>query len=773
MNQANRERVSGTAGDCTRGILSAVPSGPRLRQYCRCGVAPCCSIPASRFAGALGLALLVLVSLACGSEPASAKNVLVLDSFTQRDVFDGLEPLKGTIRSHCSEQVNFEVEYLESQRFRLPGYEESVSQTLRNVYGEEKLDLVVVHAYPALRFAVEHRDAIFPGVPIVFVSVALGRIHETKLWPGVTGVTTTVDVQGTIELALHLHPDFNNVAVISGESEFEKYWLEATRQALHSQKRSLATFEFVGLPTDQVLEKVSTLPPKSLVLFELVPMQAVQPVMGTYDLLRVLASRFPTYCIHNYCVDHGAIGGSYPNSIEQGVKGGEVAARVLSGERPEKIPVVHGSIAHVEVDWRQLRHWNIPESALPPESVVLYRQPTLWEHYQKYMVAASALIVAQALLIAGLLWQRARKRTAEAVLRESEERFRVMADTTPSLVWMCDPHGKITYLNDRLIAFTGPDPDAGYGDIWIDYVRPDDQKNVLDTIAQALKDRQPFSMEYCLRRSDGVYRWMFDVASPRVNGDGSFAGFIGSAIDITDQKRAQEALEKVSSQLIEAQEKERSRIARDLHDDICQRLALLSMELEQANRNGAPPTTKQRLEDIRQHCSEITRDVQSLSHQLHSSRLEYLGIVAAIKGFSKELATKHEIEIEVKDENMPSNLRADVSLCLFRVAQEALHNAVKYSGTSQLAVELIGTANEVRLVVKDAGAGFDVEEAKRDHGLGLVSMQERVHMVHGRLFVESAPGKGTRVVATVPAAEDAGATASSAGDARSGVMGAA
>ena len=773
MNQADLERVSGTTGDCMLGIPSAVPSGPRLRQYCRCAVAPCCSIPASRFAGALGLALLVLASLPCSSEPASAKNVLVLDSFTQRDVFDGLEPLKGTIRSHCSEQVNFEVEYLESQRFRLPGYEESVSQTLRHVYGGEKLDLVVVHAYPALRFAVEHRKAIFPGVPIVFVSVAPGRIHETKLWPRVTGVTTSVDVQGTIELALHLHPDFSNVAVISGDSEFERYWLEATRQALHSQKGSLATFEFVGLPTDQVLERVSTLPPKSLVLFEIVPMQAVQPAMGTYDLLRVLAGRFPTYCIHNYCVDHGAIGGSYPDSIEQGVKGGEVAARVLSGERPEKIPVVHGSIAHVEVDWRQLRHWNIPESALPPGSVVLYRQPTLWEHYQKYMVAAIALIVAEALLIAGLLWLRARKRTAEAVLRESEKRFRVMADTTPSLVWMCDPHGKITYLNDRRIAFTGRGPDAGYGDTWIDYVRPDDQKNVLDTMSQALKDRQPFSMEYCLRRSDGVYRWMFDVASPRVNGDGSFAGFIGSAIDITDQKRAQEALEKVSSQLIEAQEKERSRIARDLHDDICQRLALLSMELEQANRNGAPPATKRRLEEIRERCSEITRDVQSLSHQLHSSRLEYLGIVAAIKGFSKELVTKHEIQIEVKDENVPSNLRADISLCLFRVAQEALHNALKYSGTSQLAVELIGTANEVRLVVKDAGAGFDVEEAKRDHGLGLVSMQERVHMVHGRLSVESAPGKGTRVVATVPVAEDVGATASSVGDARSGVMGAA
>src|SRR5277367_74006 len=163
---------------------------------------------------------------------------------------------------------------------------------------------------------------------------------------------------------------------------------------------------------------------------------------------------------------------------------------------------------------------------------------------------------------------------------------------------MCDARGRITYLNERRIAFTGPDPEAGYGETWAAYVHPDDLKNVLDTVAQALKARQPFSREYRLRRSDGVYRWMFDVASPRLNGDGSFGGFIGSAIHVTDQKLAQQALEKVSGQLIEAQEKERSRIARDLHDDICQRLALLSMEIEQANRTSSGPLAarKQNLE---------------------------------------------------------------------------------------------------------------------------------------------------------------------------------
>jgi PAS domain-containing protein len=138
-----------------------------------------------------------------------------------------------------------------------------------------------------------------------------------------------------------------------------------------------------------------------------------------------------------------------------------LAERVFSGERPENIPVVHGSADQIRVDWRQLRRWNIPESALPSGSEVLYREPTFWQQYRKYIVAAIGVIVAQSLWIAGLLWQRARKRKAEAAVRESDKRFQVMADSTALLIWMCDQDGKITYLNHRRVEFTGSDRRAG------------------------------------------------------------------------------------------------------------------------------------------------------------------------------------------------------------------------------------------------------------------------------------------------------------------------
>ena len=702
-----------------------------------------------------GILLCLLSGFQASAQPV-AKNVLILYGFAERSLNGSLDSLESSIRARVPGQVNFYVEYLESLGFGESGYENLLVENLRDTYNRQKLDLVLAEPYPALQFALKHRDNLFPSVPIVFFGIDSRRVTGQS-WPGVTGVTETVDVRSTIDLALHLHPKTNTVAVITNNSDFERYWLAAVHDELFRDHKDIREIDLVSLPTSELLERVSALPRSTVVLFQRAPLDYSQPAMGDYDLLAWIGQRLPTYCIFpTLCLNHGGIGGVETGTYEDISLAAELAGRVLSGERPENIPVVHDSNLQARVDWRQLQKWHIPESAVPPGTVILYREPTFWERDKKYIIPAIVLFVAQLLLITGLLWQRARKRKAEAVLCESEERFRTMTDTTPSLVWMCDARGKITYLNERRIAFTGPEPHAGYGDTWIAYVHPDDQMKILDTLSQALKTRKAFSKEYRLQRSDGVYRWMFDVASPRVNGDGSFGGFIGSAIDTTDQKLAQQALEKVSGQLIEAQEKERSRIARDLHDDICQRLAVLSMEIDRANRstNGSQEATKKSLQDIRKHCSEIGRDVQSLSHQLHSSTLDYLGIVAAIQGFCEEFSKQHEVNIEFSDRNVPTNLPKDVSLCLFRVTQEALHNAVKYSRVKQFTVQLSGMEGAVQLVVSDAGAGFDVEEAKRRKGLGLLSMQERIHFLHGSFSLESKPWQGTRIIATVPLVAD-------------------
>jgi PAS domain S-box-containing protein len=558
---------------------------------------------------------------------AKSKNVLVLFSSSAPDNAQFLDVIEPAIRAHVSEPITFYIADLIINVGQWGDYQESQAEVFRHTYANVKLDLVIPVDPPAALFAVQYRDRGFPGVPIVFTQIGTREFGE-RTWPtGVTGLTVPVGVGETIDLALRLHPDTKNVAVLPGQDVF---WTAVAHAEMLRRQDRVKEIQLLGPPTPELLAQALALPPHTVVLFHNSPGLA-HAAFGGWDLLAGITQRWPTYSAWPaYCLNHRCIGGAYPDRQEEDARTADIAARVLNGERPENIPVTHDSNLQIRVDWRELQRWHIPESALTPGSVVLYRPPTLWEQYRRYAIAVMVVISALLLLIAWLLWERARKRKAEALLRESEKRFRVMAESTPSLVWMCDGQGKITYLNERRLTFTGPAPNAGYGDSWMEYVHPDDRRNVQDVVSQALKDRRAFSHEYRLRRDDGVYRWMFDVASPRLNGDGSFAGFIGSAIDVTDQKVAQQALEKVSGQLIEAQENERRRIARDLHDDICQRLALLSMELDQANRgvNESADVTKHRLKEIREHCSEIAGDVQSLSHELHSSRLDYLGIVA-------------------------------------------------------------------------------------------------------------------------------------------------
>jgi PAS domain S-box-containing protein len=696
---------------------------------------------------------------------SNAKNILILFHYPAPIVDPPyVHQIESLLRARVPGQVNFYIEHMEATRVEDQDYQQDLTNSLRNTYRGRKLDLVMLSGYPSLDLVLRHRNELFPGVPIVYFSMETRKIAG-RTWPGITGVTETQDVRAVIDLALRLHPDTGNVAIITGKSDMEPFWLETLQSELLHYQNKVKEVDLVDLAADRILQTVDQLPPKTIIFFQLLPRESMQPAIGVWDVLAQIGQRRPTYCIFPYeCVGRGAVAGIESSGRDEVITTAVTqAARILSGEQVDNIPVVHASGTQTLADWRQLQRWNIPESALPKDTRFYNRDPTLWERDRKYLIPAAGLIAAQALLILALLWQRARKRKAEAVVRESEKRFRVMADTTPSLVWMCDAQGKITYMNESRLAFTGldpnPAPNAAHGDTWTECIHPDDLKNLLDTVSQALKTQQRFSLEYRLRRSDGVYRWMLDVAAPRVNGDGSFAGLIGSGTDTTDQKLAEQALKKVSGQLIEAQEKERGRIARDLHDDICQRLALLAMEISLANRSAddSAETTKQRLEEIQRHCSEIAGDVQSLSHQLHSSKLDYLGVVAAIKGFCDEFSRQHEVSIKITDANVPRELPQDISLCLFRVSQEALQNAVKYSGTNQFAVHILGMTDCVHLVVSDTGSGFDVEAAKRKRGLGLVSMQERVHLVRGTLSIESQPGEGTKILAVVPLVDETGA----------------
>jgi len=254
------------------------------------------------------------------------------------------------------------------------------------------------------------------------------------------------------------------------------------------------------------------------------------------------------------------------------------------------------------------------------------------------------------------------------------------------------------------------------------------------------------SRELQLKRKDGSPAWvLFNAAALYAEKDTTLLQ--ATIIDISDRKRAEEALAGMSRNLIEAQEQERARIGRDLHDDINQRLAMLALELERLQND--PSDVQNHLQELRKRASEISNDVQALSHDLHSSKLEYLGVVAGIKSWCKEFAERHKVEIDFRS-SVQSVLPLEVGRTLFRVLQEALHNFIKHSGVKRAQVQLLEDGGEIHLVVDDLGNGFDLQEALQGRGLGLISMRERVRLVNGRILIESKPMGGTAIHVRVP-----------------------
>jgi len=336
-------------------------------------------------------------------------------------------------------------------------------------------------------------------------------------------------------------------------------------------------------------------------------------------------------------------------------------------------------------------------------------------------------------------------------LHENEERFRFLANAAPTMIWMGDPDSLCTYVNQRWLDFTGRTMEAELGNGWVESVHPEDRQRCTDAYIQASERREPYTIEYRLRRHDGEYRWILDSAVPRFNEDGSFTGYICSTVDVTDHKRAEEALSSLSGRLIEAQEQERRYIARELHDDISQTLTILALELQQFA--GFLPDSqvalRDRLDSLMKHVSNLTTDVRGLSHRLHSSRLETVGLVAAMRGFCLELAEQRDVRIDFRHNGVPDALPQPVSLCLFRVLQEALTNAVKHSGVRQFEARLVRVSDELQLTVRDSGVGFD-PAAMYNEGIGLISMRERVSLAKGTMSLTSKPQNGTEITVRVP-----------------------
>ena len=339
--------------------------------------------------------------------------------------------------------------------------------------------------------------------------------------------------------------------------------------------------------------------------------------------------------------------------------------------------------------------------------------------------------------------------SAEESIRQREKLLKNFVKNVPAGVAMLDCEMHYLQVSERWCADYGLDASQVVGRSHYELF-PDIPERWKEMHRRALDGETLRADEDRWDRAGGT-TWVRWELRPWTTPSGSLGGILIFAEDITHRKQMEEAVAGISRRLIQSQEQERTRIGRELHDDINQRLAMLAIELNRLQDN--PSNVQEAVQGLRQRIEEISKDVQGLSHELHSSKLEYLGVVRGIRSWCKEFGERYEMEIEFKDD-VAGAIPSEIGLTLFRILQEALHNAVKHSGVKHIEVRLWEQPDEIHLEIRDAGRGFEIRAARQGRGVGLASMDERVRLVRGTIAIESQPNRGTKIHARIPLKPD-------------------
>jgi signal transduction histidine kinase len=582
-------------------------------------------------AGIMVFAELMLASTAHAQ--LDHKQVLVLYSLRRDAQFSvvGEHELPRMLDVGLARNVDYYAEFIDITRFRDLAYRQGFRDFLKVRYQGVRLDLVIAMQNAAVEFVNDFGRPLFGDIPIV----SLTNTTTTRRLANSTGVLHARNYVPTLELIRRLQPDIRNVFIITGAAAADEAYENEIRRQLPATDSRLRVTYLSGLPTNELEDRLSKLPPHSAVYYVLVTEDGAGKRFHPLEYVdRVAAAaNAPTYCWVDSAIGHGVVGGSLYSQSDAITRVGELALRVLRGDAADSIPVAALHLNRNEVDWRQLRRWHIDEARVPAGTLVRFRDPTIWDKYRSYLLGALAILLTQTALITALLIQRKRRQRTEAELRANQNELRK------------------SYERNRALG----------------------------------------------------------------------------------------------GRLLKAQETERSRIAGELHDDICQRMLLLTIELEQmgpGNRDDAPAAEALLV------ARDISKSLHELSHRLHPTRLRMIGLVSALDQLCTELS-RAGIVIVFTHDNTPSILPSDVMLCLFRVVQEALQNAIKYSHARDVSVELRNGPDKLTLTIIDNGVGFDVDTAW-GVGVGLVSMIERLEAIGGLLQIDSRPGVGTRVTASVP-----------------------
>ena len=698
--------------------------------------------------------LLLVLGLAPAARAQTAqRNVLLLYSYEREfthTAFAGM--FRPELTRSSAEPIHYIEVALQTAGESVRAPDDSIVTRLDATFGRTRLDLVVAIGGPAAAFAQQHRGRLFPATPMLFAAVDRRFIEKGTMADNDTAVAVTHDPPQMIEHILKLLPETQTVLVVIGASQLEQFWLKEVKRTFERFEGKVTFVWTNDWSLAELLQRSAALPAHSAIFFGVFSLDAKGVPHIEERTLRELhaVANAPIFGLHSSQLGRGIVGGPLLSIEDLSRNAAKVALRVLRGESPRSI-VTPTQVAGVPVfDWRELKRWRISEDRLDAGSAVLFREPTTWQRYRWAIIVAGALVGVQALIMIALAANAAKQRRVQRSLRHSEEHFRLLSNAAPVMMWTTGPDEARIDINRCRLDYTGQAAEPGPGNDWTHAIHPDDLARCLEAYAQAFARRATFQAEYRLRRNDGEYRWVLDTGAPRF-ASATFEGYVGSAVDVTDLKLATVALSNLSRGLMQTCEKEREWIGRELHEDLCQRMMALTVNLHGLSElpDSAAGEMRIRVAELCGRFIELTGEMLSISDRIHA-RLDLLGLRTVARRFCERASAEHQAAIEFRDDGLPDDLSNDVALPVFRVLQEAVTNAMTHAAARHVSVLLDGNEGQIRLEVLDDGVGFDPDAAMKGHGLGLIGMRERLMAVGGDCAISSRSGAGTRILARVP-----------------------
>jgi PAS domain S-box-containing protein len=726
-------------------------------RVARLAVRPGCS-PLVR-GGARALALSgFLFALLGVNVVAAPKRVLIVHSFgsaappftTHSMAFET------ELTEKIGEPIDIDEVSLDMARYADPEMQSALVEYLHKRQAAWRPDLVVPIGSPAGIFVAQNRERLFPGTPIVYCGLDRRRLPADAINTNAAFVGEDFNLRGMVDDMLQLAPATTNIAVVIGATPLEQYWADAFRREFETYTNRVSFTWLNDLSFEQMLERLGKLPPHSYIFLILLLRDASGVSHNADEALKQIhaAANAPINGIFQHQLGLGIVGGRLYQAELEGIEAADLAIRILRGEPAASFqPRIIGPLPP-RYDWRELRRWNFSENHLPAGSTIVFREPTVWDRYRAWIIAGISVCALETVLIVVLLGNRARRRHVELELIESRNRLRSILDTAVDGIITFGDKGVIESVNvatEKIFGYSASEMvGQELGMLMPGPFHNEPEQYGLNFLRVETPTIVGADREIVGRRKDGSV-FPMDMAMSRVDLPDRriFTGFVR---DITDRKQAEQAARDFGGRLLQAQEAERARLARELHDDITQRLARLAIDASRAD--SGPDARNGSIRDLREGLVRLSEDIHTLSYRLHPSMLGDLGLAAALKAECERFSQQTSITTGVKLGELPTLIPPDAALTLFRIAQEALRNVARHASSKVAAVALRPLDNGLQLAVTDSGVGFDPRGQRARPSLGLASMRERVRLLGGELDIESAPGQGTTILAWVPLKEE-------------------